>query len=78
MIYELIMPQEGMAMSDGDILKWYVKVGDTVEEGQPFVEVEAAKASFTINSPYSGKVVEILYEEGDNVAINLPIARIEG
>ena len=78
MIYEIQMPQEGMSMSDGDILKWFFNVGDTVEAGQPFCEVEAAKASFPVNCPFSGKVVELLYEEGDNVPVGEVIARIEG
>jgi len=77
MIYEIEMPQENLQMTDGNIFEWYVRVGDTVREGQSIAEVELAKGTFSVDSPCAGKVVELLYEEGDNVLVGSVLARIE-
>ena len=77
MIYEIEMPQENLQMTDGNIFEWYVSVGDTVRAGQSIAEVELAKGTFSVDSPYAGKVVELLYGEGDNVLVGNVLARIE-
>lgn len=76
-IVEIKMPQHGAQMTDGDIIEWFVSEGDKVEKGQDLVEVEAAKASFTITAPISGIVKSILAEEDENVIVGAVIATIE-
>lgn len=78
MIYEIKLPQEGMLMTNADIGTWLIDIGDTVEVGQDIAEVEAAKSNFTIQSPYAGKVVELVVEEGDTADVGEVIARLEG
>lgn len=77
MIYEVKMPQEGMAMTSGDIGTWLVAIGDTVEVGQDLVEVEAAKSTFCLHSPYAGKVIELVVEEGDTAMVGDVILKLE-
>jgi pyruvate dehydrogenase E2 component (dihydrolipoamide acetyltransferase) len=77
MITEIKMPQHGSQMTDGDIIEWLVEEGSQVEKGQDLVEVEAAKASFTIKAPVSGTVKSIDAQEDDNVDVGEVIATIE-
>ena len=41
---EILLPQWGMEMQDGTIVKWLKKEGDTIEAGEPLVEVETRQA----------------------------------
>lgn len=58
------LPDIGEGIHEGEILKWFVKVGDTVQEDDPLVEVQNDKAVVEIPSPVEGKVLEIRVEEG--------------
>lgn len=58
------------------IVEWKVAVGDTVGEGDLIADVEADKAAAELKSPVSGTVTELLLEEGDNVPVGTPIARV--
>jgi len=64
-------------MQDGDIVRWLKAEGDTVEAGEPLVEVEAAKVTDTINAPVGGRLVRILAAEGSTVQVAQAIAEIE-
>jgi pyruvate/2-oxoglutarate dehydrogenase complex dihydrolipoamide acyltransferase (E2) component len=77
MMTEVKMPQHGSQMTDGDIIEWLVEEGSKVEKGQDIVEVEAAKASFTIKAPVSGTIKNIDAEEDDNINVGEVIATIE-
>jgi pyruvate/2-oxoglutarate dehydrogenase complex dihydrolipoamide acyltransferase (E2) component len=74
---EVKMPQWGMNMTEGYIVEWLKRVGDRIEAGEPIVEIEAAKASNTIEAPVSGTLVKILVEADETVLVQTPIAIIE-
>ena len=74
---EVLLPQWGMGMSEGVILKWLKQVGDEVAEDQPLAEVEAEKVTTELESPATGTLVEILVGEGEEVAVRTPVAIIE-
>ncbi len=74
---KVLLPQWGMGMSEGTIVKWLKAVGDTVKEDEPLVEVEAEKATEVIESPASGTLKEILVEAGTTVEVRTPVAIIE-
>ena len=74
---KVLLPQWGMGMSEGTIVKWLKAVGDTVKEDEPLVEVEAEKATEMIESPASGILKEILVEAGTTVEVRTPVAVIE-
>ena len=74
---KVLLPQWGMGMSEGTVVKWLKAVGDTVKEDEPLAEVEAEKATEVIESPASGTLKEILVEAGTTVEVRTPLAVIE-
>ena len=75
--FEIKMPKMGESITEGTILSWSVQVGDVVNEDDVLFEVNTAKVSAEIPSPVAGKVVEILYKEGDTVAVGTVVAIID-
>jgi pyruvate/2-oxoglutarate dehydrogenase complex dihydrolipoamide acyltransferase (E2) component len=74
---KVLLPQWGMGMSEGTIVKWLKDVGDSVKEDEPLVEVEAEKATEVVEAPATGTLKEILFAEGSLVEVRTPIAVIE-
>ena len=74
---KVLLPQWGMGMSEGTIVKWLKAVGDTVAEDEPLAEVESEKTVEVIESPAAGKLVEILEQPGTVIAVRTPVAIIE-
>ena len=75
--FEIKMPKLGEIITEGTIVSWSVKVGDMIQEDDVLFEVNTAKVSAEIPSPVAGKVVEILYKEGDTVAVGTVVAIID-
>ena len=69
MATEIVLPQWGMEMQDGTIVKWLKQEGDLVEEGEPIVEVETAKIETELESTASGILVHIMVAEGTIVPV---------
>ena len=67
------LPDVGEGLTEADILRWDVKVGDSVVVNQVLVEVETAKAAVELPSPYAGVVHEIHFDEGATVDVGQPI-----
>jgi 2-oxoisovalerate dehydrogenase E2 component (dihydrolipoyl transacylase) len=76
-VKEFNLPDLGEGLTEGEILKWLVNVGDTIELNQPIVEVETAKAAVEIPAKWAGKVVEIHHPEGAVVEVGSPIIAID-
>ncbi len=76
-VKEFNLPDLGEGLTEGEILKWLVSVGDTIELNQPIVEVETAKAAVEIPAKWAGKVVEIHHPEGSVVEVGAPIIAID-
>jgi 2-oxoglutarate dehydrogenase E2 component (dihydrolipoamide succinyltransferase) len=74
---KVLLPQWGMGMSEGKIVRWLKAVGDTVAEDEPLAEIEAEKTSETLESPSTGRVAEILVNDGETVPVRTVIAVIE-
>ena len=64
MATNVLLPQWGMNMEDGLLAKWLVAEGDSVEAGQPLVEIETAKIESELESPVAGVVAHIMAAEG--------------
>ena len=75
--FEIKMPKLGESITEGTIISWSVKVGDTVEEDDVLFEVSTAKVSAEIPSPVEGKVKQLLSNEGDTVAVGTVVAILE-
>ena len=69
MASEIVLPQWGMEMQDGTIVRWLKQEGDTVAEGEPIVEVETAKLQTELESTASGVLSRIVAQEGEIVPI---------
>ena len=77
MSVEVRLPQWGMAMLDAEVVRWLKRVGDRVEEGEPIVEVEAAKVSGSVEAPASGTLAKIVVAEGGTAEVAQLLAVIE-
>ena len=75
--FEIKMPKLGESITEGTIISWSVKVGDSVEEDDVLFEVSTAKVSAEIPSPVEGKVKQLLFNEGDTVAVGTVVAILE-
>jgi pyruvate dehydrogenase E2 component (dihydrolipoamide acetyltransferase) len=76
-IKEFTLPDLGEGLTEGEILSWLVKVGDTIELNQPIVEVETAKAAVEIPAKWAGVVTKIFHEAGTTVEVGAPIVAID-
>jgi pyruvate dehydrogenase E2 component (dihydrolipoamide acetyltransferase) len=76
-IKEFNLPDLGEGLTEGEILAWLVKVGDTIELNQPIVEVETAKAAVEIPAKWAGVVTRIFHEAGTTVEVGSPIVAID-
>lgn len=75
--FEVIMPKLGESIIEATITKWMKNPGETIEEDDPIVEIATDKVDSEIPSPVEGKLVKVLYNEGDVVAVGKIIAIIE-
>jgi len=76
MIVEIKVPSPGESITEVEIETWLVENGTYVEMDAELAEISSDKATLTINAEQAG-VVEILAEEGDTVAVNQVIAKID-
>jgi pyruvate/2-oxoglutarate dehydrogenase complex dihydrolipoamide acyltransferase (E2) component len=72
------MPQMGVSVAEGTIVAWRKRVGDWVESDEPIVEISTDKVETEVPAPSSGRVAEILVEEGQTVDVGVVLARIDG
>ena len=71
------MPQMGESIAEGTVSRWLKKVGDTVKRDEPIFEISTDKVDAEIPSPAAGVLVEILIGEGQTVAVQTTVARLE-
>lgn len=74
---DVIMPQMGESIAEGTLSKWLKKVGDAVKRDEPIFEISTDKVDAEIPAPQAGVLAEILVTEGQTVAIQTVVARIE-
>lgn len=74
---DVVMPQMGESIAEGTMSRWMKKVGDTVKRDEPIFEISTDKVDAEIPAPESGTLVEVLVQEGETVAVQTVVARIE-
>jgi len=74
---EVIMPQMGESITEGTIVRWLKKVGDTVGKDETLLEISTDKVDSEIPSPAAGILAEILTPENGTVPVRTVIATIE-
>ena len=76
-LVDIIMPQMGESIAEGTLSKWLKKVGDEVKRDEPIFEISTDKVDAEIPSPSAGVIAEIMVKEGETVAIQTVVARLE-
>jgi pyruvate/2-oxoglutarate dehydrogenase complex dihydrolipoamide acyltransferase (E2) component len=66
---EFRLPDIGEGLTEAEIVRWLVAVGDEVQSDQPIVEVETDKAVVEIPSPFAGVVISLGGDEGDVIEV---------
>ncbi len=71
------MPQMGESIAEGTLSKWLTKVGDEVKRDEPIFEISTDKVDAEIPAPAAGVLAEIIVKEGETVAVQTVVARLE-
>ena len=74
---DVIMPQMGESIAEGTLSRWMKKVGDSIKRDEPIFEISTDKVDAEIPAPTAGVLAEILVQEGETVAVQTVVARIE-
>ena len=69
MATEVIMPKAGMDMQEGQIIKWYKKEGEHVEQGEVLLEIMTDKVNMEVEAETSGYLLKILKHDGETVPV---------
>ena len=75
--FEFKLPDLGEGVVEGEIVKWLVKPGDSVEEDQGVVELMTDKATVTVPAPRAGKVVSVHGKEGEIAKVHHTLLTME-
>ncbi|MEQ1878886.1 MAG: dihydrolipoamide acetyltransferase family protein, partial [Bdellovibrionia bacterium] len=74
---QIKLPEIGEGVTEGELVRWLVKVGDTVKVDQAIAEVMTDKATVEVPSPQNGKVTALVAKEGANVPIGGVLLELE-
>ncbi|MFF2406205.1 dihydrolipoamide acetyltransferase family protein [Streptomyces sp. NPDC058092] len=75
-VLEFKLPDLGEGLTEAEIVRWLVEVGDVVAIDQPVVEVETAKAMVEVPCPYGGVVTARFGEEGMELPVGSPLLTV--
>ncbi|MBC2905569.1 dihydrolipoamide acetyltransferase family protein [Streptomyces cupreus] len=75
-VLEFKLPDLGEGLTEAEIVRWLVQVGDVVAVDQPVVEVETAKAMVDVPCPYAGVVTARFGEEGTELPVGAPLITV--
>jgi len=70
MVTRIVMPKLSLTSKQGTVGKWYKNEGETVEKGEPILEVISEKATYDLEAPSSGVLRRILVKEGIDVPVD--------
>jgi pyruvate/2-oxoglutarate dehydrogenase complex dihydrolipoamide acyltransferase (E2) component len=70
----IVMPKLGLTMTEGTVVKWLKRAGDTVSAGEAVAEIETEKITNEVTAPKAGRIAKILVPEGATVEVGVPIA----
>jgi pyruvate dehydrogenase E1 component beta subunit len=76
---QILMPALSPTMTEGKLARWLKKEGETIKAGDVIAEIETDKATMEVEAVDEGTLTSILVPEGtENVAVNTPIAELNG
>lgn len=73
---EVTMPQMGVSVAEGTVVLWHKQPGDWVQADETICEITTDKIDCDVPAPAAGRVVELLVEPEQTVAVGTPLARI--
>lgn len=76
-MFKFKLPDIGEGVSEGEIVKWHVKPGDTISVDQEMVEIMTDKVTVQIPSPVQGTVKSVFFDEGQIVQVGSVLIEIE-
>ena len=76
MAFEFKFPDVGEGITEGTIVKWKIKEGDSIESDYVLAEVETDKAVVEIPSPRKGTILKVYHKEGDTIYVGEVLAVI--
>jgi pyruvate dehydrogenase E2 component (dihydrolipoamide acetyltransferase) len=74
---DVIMPQMGESIAEGTLSRWLKKPGDSVKRDEPIFEISTDKVDAEVPASVAGTLAEILVQEGETVAVQTVVARLE-
>ena len=77
MIVEVNVPVFAESITEGTLLKWYKKVGDSVARDETLVDIETDKVVLEVPAPQAGVLVEIIVQDGETVTTQQLLAKID-
>ena len=73
---DIQIPKLAEAQQNATVTRWLKKPGDSVQKGEPIVEVETEKVNAEVESPADGVMGEILVQEGETAPVGVVIGRL--
>jgi len=67
LVTKVVMPRLSLTMKEGTVVQWFKREGETVQKGEPLVEVLSEKVTYDVEAPESGVLRKVLAGEGSNV-----------
>ena len=77
MIVEVNVPLFAESITEGTLLKWYKKVGESVARDETLVDIETDKVVLEVPAPQAGVLVEIVVQDGETVTTQQLLAKID-
>lgn len=77
-VMDVKLPELGEGVSEGELVKWLVKPGDSVKADQPVAEVLTDKATVEVPTPSAGVVKDLKFKAGDVVKVGATMITLEG
>ena len=77
MVIDVVMPKMGESITEGTILEWRKKVGESIETDEILLEIGTDKVDSEIPSPTSGRIITLLAKLYEVVEVGKVIAQIE-
>src|ERR1700722_20608288 len=74
---DLKIPEVGESITEVQISEWLKSEGDSVKQDEPLAVIDSQKTTFELPAPQNGRLVKILSQAGDTVAVGAVVAQFE-
>jgi 2-oxoglutarate dehydrogenase E2 component (dihydrolipoamide succinyltransferase) len=74
---DILVPSLGESITEAIVGKWYINIGDSIEQDKLLVELETDKVTLEVNAPISGTLTEVIFPKGSIVKIGDVLGRME-